>query len=193
MIQKMEIKGTEIQISINLNLESEMEEQLIIMFGNSNSEVEKNRIYEALFLHFSISLNCLRPQTGKNQLQEHNPQHLGHLKNTQNFFHDLRIKKKIKFMHTLYTEYFIQANFLIITYMICVTLPYLLTNNMGDTIHIDKYARWNKFYYFRNNCESNRSTKKINYAQNSIRLVSRVGSLKSILFSDKMKRTTLSI
>ena len=51
-------------IQVNISMDSSTEENLIDNYKKCNNEEEKHKIYDALFLHFALSFNCLRPQTG---------------------------------------------------------------------------------------------------------------------------------
>ena len=63
---KMEIKDKIINIQINLGMDSEMEDLLINHYGTCKDDKQKKKVYDIMFLHFALGLNCLRPQTGKN-------------------------------------------------------------------------------------------------------------------------------
>ena len=62
-------------IQVNISMDSSTEENLIDNYKKCNNEEEKHKIYDALFLHFALSFNCLRPQTGKNTFFSHKTRH----------------------------------------------------------------------------------------------------------------------
>ena len=66
ILGKMEIKDKIINIQINLGMDSEMEDLLINYYGTCKDDKQKKKVYDIMFLHFALGLNCLRPQTGKN-------------------------------------------------------------------------------------------------------------------------------
>ena len=71
-ISKLQIKNGDIEIQINLSCESQTELNLLKIYGETKSDIEKNNVFEILFLQYAISFNCLRPQTGKNTQKHKN-------------------------------------------------------------------------------------------------------------------------
>ena len=96
--QLKKIKDTEegLEIQINLNLESEMEDKLFRIYISCNNDIEKNKVYETMFLHFALSFNCLRPQTGNKDTKEYANKFHSTTSKTQNLKNEDKICKKIK-------------------------------------------------------------------------------------------------
>ena len=64
ILSKLEVHNNEILIQTNLNFSSDTEDQLLEYYGDCDTDAQKKKVYGTMFLHFALSLNCIRPQTG---------------------------------------------------------------------------------------------------------------------------------
>jgi len=64
-LDKLVINKSRITIKTNLNIVSDTEKDLMTLYKNAKNDMEKDQIFGILLFNYSLSLNCLRPQTGK--------------------------------------------------------------------------------------------------------------------------------
>ena len=102
-LDKLVINKSKITIKTNLNIVSDTEKDLMNLYKNAKNDIEKDQIFGILLFNYSLSLNCLRPQTGKNKK---NMQVYQIINKTVKTFkpHRKKLKHKIKLFQELTSE-----------------------------------------------------------------------------------------
>ena len=71
-LEKLTIEGKKVDIKINLSIVSSADNELMDLYKQTTNVAEKEQIFSILLFNYALSLNCLRPQTGKTSFINHN-------------------------------------------------------------------------------------------------------------------------
>ena len=102
-LDKLVINKNKITIKTNLNIVSDTEKDLMNLYKNAKNDIEKDQIFGILLFNYSLSLNCLRPQTGKNKKNMQIYQIINKTKKTFNPYRKM-LKHKTKLFQELTSE-----------------------------------------------------------------------------------------